>query len=245
MATSNDPPNLTAYDDALKDRVKALPFVHILADGPPLRFTGAQRLEEVRRDPESPLVRGFAAWAVEGLERVYRNQAIQRAAAAEKHTRQFWADTDPLTPFWAGLEEAELRTGMITEKLRGAYIAWCDYEGIKKRLAGKAWGDACHSVGLESWRTQDARGWRIPKKAPWPYANDGMTDSGLFSEKSSIENSHVESLPKKGIIPSFRHYSVIDGTPQTKTTPAPPNSRPLPDRTGDDEALEDYEEVQY
>ena len=219
VATSNDPPNLTAYDDALKDRVKALPFVHKLADGPALHFTGpVQRVEQVRRDPESPLVRGFVAWAVEGLSRVHRNQAIRTAEAAEKHTRQFWADTDPLTPFWAGLKAADLRDrrtptdkrdelrGMKNEALRSAYLAWCDHESIKKRLAGKAWADACDAAGLKPWRSEAARGWFLPDSDPWPYENDGMTESSLFSEKSPIETLRVEGLPETAIIPSFRHF---------------------------------------
>src|SRR5690606_9797305 len=68
LMVANDPPKMDAYDEALKDRVKALPFIHPLDAGEPIELTGGKRLEAVRSDPNSPLVRGFTAWAMEGLQ---------------------------------------------------------------------------------------------------------------------------------------------------------------------------------
>ncbi len=229
IATSNDPPNLTAYDDALKDRIMAIPFVHKLAKGEALEFTGGKRIEDVRRLPESPLLRGFVAWAVEGLARVHRNQAIGTAAAAERQTLKFWKDTDPLTPFWAGLSEGDLRAGMTTATLRGSYLAWCEKEGIHKPLAARTWGEACHAAGLESYRTETARGWRFPEGVAWPYANDapdapddglndGMTDYRVFSETFPNEIASRETFDKKALNPSFRQDCPADDLPPLDTS---------------------------
>lgn len=177
MAVSNDPPSTNAHDDALKDRVMALPFTHSLDDGDELVFTGGTRIEEVRRDPNSPLARGFLAWAMEGLERVYKTQEIFRAPVVWEHTRRFWADTDPLTPFWEGLEEGLLEEGMSSSALHAAYVAWCETQGMRKPLQGKSWAAACRSQGLEE--TKDRKGVRGWRK---------FSDSGLFTQRESFEN---------------------------------------------------------
>ncbi len=147
LMVSNDAPRLDAYDDALKDRVVALPFVHRLDQNGPLELTGGARIEAVRKDPASPLVRGFAAWALEGLARVHQTQSIFRAPCIEAATAKFWADTDPLTPFWETFEEAELRAGVSNGELRGRYEKWCENEGARP-FKGKAWAKACESRGL-------------------------------------------------------------------------------------------------
>ncbi|MGC4044264.1 MAG: hypothetical protein QM758_10735 [Armatimonas sp.] len=154
VSVSNDPPNVNAYDDALRDRVLALPFTHPLELGGKLAFTGGKRLEELRRDAKSALLRGFVAWAVEGLGRVYRAQEIHRAAVVEHHTRQFWQDLDPLTPFWEQLDNGETRLekGILAGELRTSYLNWCQSEGIHKPLLNQAWGNACRTYGLEKVR---------------------------------------------------------------------------------------------
>ena len=76
---ANDPPRTDAYDPALKERVIALPFVHRLDSGPPLRFTGHTRIESARMDADCALLHGFAAWQAEGLERLFAHQEIYTA----------------------------------------------------------------------------------------------------------------------------------------------------------------------
>jgi putative DNA primase/helicase len=149
LLCANDPPRTDAYDDALRDRVLALPFVHPLAEGGQLILTGGARVEEVRRDPANPLVRGFAAWALEGLARVYRTQTIYRAPAVEAATARFWADADPLTPFWEAISEEELREGITKSALRERYEEWCKQEGMRP-VAARTWTRACEAHGLKS-----------------------------------------------------------------------------------------------
>ncbi len=72
IMVSNDSPRLDAYDEALKDRILVLPFEHRLDAGGHLKFSSGTRIESVRKDPESLLVRGFLAWAIEGLARVFQ-----------------------------------------------------------------------------------------------------------------------------------------------------------------------------
>jgi hypothetical protein len=57
MMVANDPPRVEAHDDALRERVIALPFVHPLSHPEPLKITGGPRIEAARSDPASPLVR--------------------------------------------------------------------------------------------------------------------------------------------------------------------------------------------
>ncbi len=160
MMVSNDAPRLDAYDDALKDRVVALPFVHPLDDGGPIQFTGYTRIESARQDPQSPLVRGFIVWALEGLKAVYHSQTVFRAECLAEATATFWADTDPLTPFWTTVEETQLRAGIPKAELRRRYENWCACEGAKP-LAARNWTRACISFGLrDSSNSQGARIWR-------------------------------------------------------------------------------------
>jgi P4 family phage/plasmid primase-like protien len=168
LMVTNDPPRMDAYDDALKDRVIALPFVHALNNGAPLELTGGKRIEAVRKESESPLVIGFAAWAMEGLTRVFQSQEIHRAKCVETATAQFWADTDPITPFWETVEESELLAGIGKTELRKRYEEWCDNEGVHKnsRLNRTAWVKACNSRSLiDQKRTGGKRFWAlIPEK---------------------------------------------------------------------------------
>ena len=180
LMVSNDAPRLDAHDDALKDRVFALPFTHKLDAGGRLELSGGARLEAVRKDPKSALVRGFAAWALDGLARVHKAQEIYKAPCIARATEQFWADTDPLTPFWETVNCADLRAGIPNGDLRGLYEKWCEVEGLRATIRGKAWAKACEAHGLEAFRTNKTRGWRV-KSVTEVTAND------LFSE-SPIEN---------------------------------------------------------
>ncbi len=151
LMVTNDPPQMDAYDEALKDRVIALPFVHPLDNGAPLELTGGKRIEAVRQDATSPLVRGFAAWALEGLQRVFEAQDIYRAACATTATAQFWADTDPITPFWETMDEAELCDGISKTELRKRYDTWCETEGARA-LNRNRWAKACAAHNLKTER---------------------------------------------------------------------------------------------
>lgn len=148
LMVANDAPRLDAYDDALKDRVVALPFVHSLMENGPLKLTGGARIEAVRKDPASPLVRGFAAWALEGLANVFKTQSIFRAPCIEAATAKFWADTDPITPFWETVDENELCAGISKNDLRKRYEAWCEAEGARP-FNRNQWARACESFGLQ------------------------------------------------------------------------------------------------
>jgi P4 family phage/plasmid primase-like protien len=163
LMVSNDSPKMDAYDNALKDRVIALPFVHPLDNGVPLELTGGKRIEAVRQDPESPLVRGFAAWAMEGLARVMKTETIHHAACIETATAKFWADTDQLTPFWKTIEEAELLDGIGKTELRRRYETWCETEGARPK-APREWTRACKDGrGLEDKRRTGGKFfWYLP-----------------------------------------------------------------------------------
>jgi P4 family phage/plasmid primase-like protien len=163
LMVTNDPPQMDAYDAALKDRVITLPFVHALNNGAPLELTGGKRIEAVRQEPSSLLVRGFAAWAMEGLQRVYQTQDIHRAACSQTATAQFWADTNPITPFWETIKESELRAGITKTYLRKQYDIWCEAEGARP-LNRPRWAKACESHGLLEERrgTDSTRFWFLP-----------------------------------------------------------------------------------
>jgi P4 family phage/plasmid primase-like protien len=156
---ANDAPKTDAYNDALKDRVIALPFVHPLREGAPLQFVGHRKIEAARLDPNSALLQGFAAWLTDGLEQLYQSQEIYRAPAVEAATAKFWADTDPVTAFWETVSEDDLREGVAKSELRARYEFWCQAEGARP-FNRNQWARACESHGLDDeQRTGGARFW--------------------------------------------------------------------------------------
>ena len=175
LMAANDPPVLNAYDDALKARVKALPLIHSLAEPEPLTLTGGARIEAVRKDAESPLVQGFAAWAVAGLAEVLRTQTVYLCPAVEEATAKFWQDTDPLTGFWEtvptsrvtdenGILLPDLEQGIPKTDLRRRYEIWCEAEGVRRPLSPRQWFKACEARGLEAFRLTDRNrtwAWRL------------------------------------------------------------------------------------
>ncbi len=198
LALSNDPPSVNAYDDALRDRVIALPFVHALADGESLSLTGHTRLEAARKDPQSALVGGFVSWAVDGLARVHQAQTIHRAAVVIAHTRRFWQDTDPLTEFWETLDHDTLRAGITRGDLRHKYEAWCQQEGGKPFPAQK-FCDAARAFGLtEEKDGKGVRSWKLygGKGSLWSGWEDNGTygTSKAFSDKSLHERENIGNL---------------------------------------------------
>jgi putative DNA primase/helicase len=197
LMTANDPPAMNAYDDALRDRVLALPCNHRLEGDDPahpdrLIFSEGARIEEVRRNPESALVREFAAWALSGLARLYASQSLYKAMRVQIATAQFWKDTDTLTPFWETVDEAELRKGMTRPDLRRLYEAWCLAEGVRKPIGPQLWTQACRSAGLEETWIDKKRGWELK----------GTRQSYYTSYTSSpiLEQSRLsQEMPHKGL----------------------------------------------
>ncbi len=148
LFAGNDPPNMTAWDDALHDRILTLPCTHSLSEPEPLQLTGSVRIEAIRKDPKSALVQGFALWALGGLDRLYQRQAIHVATVVQDATADFWAETNPLTGFWQSIPETSLREGIERKVLRERYSSWAGDEGITKLFGPKALGLACKAEGL-------------------------------------------------------------------------------------------------
>lgn len=188
VMVANDAPNLNAYDEALKDRIFALPCNHALSDGEPLKLTGSARIETVRQDPESPLLLGFTAWVLEGLERVFLTQEVYKAPVINQGTAKFWQDTDPLTEFWQDiaadstimevLTKADKKFGFPKGALRNRYQIWAEAEG-RKPFGGKRWTQACESVGITENRVTDGRFWTITDQEKWATA----TQNHLIAEE--------------------------------------------------------------
>jgi P4 family phage/plasmid primase-like protien len=192
MMVANDAPRMDAYDDALRDRVVALPFVHRLDTPAPFELTGGARIEAVRQDPNSPLARGFAAWAMEGLARVHRTESIHRATCIEAATAKFWADTDPLTGFWEAIDQSKLAAGISKSELRKQYESWCEAEGTRP-IAARQWTRACKDGrGLsDEQRAGGKRFWFLPIVAEVA-KQTSFSDSSREKENSlakQIENS--------------------------------------------------------
>lgn len=199
LMTANDPPAMNAYDDALRDRVLALPCKHRLEGDDPahpdrLIFSEGARIEEVRRNPESALVREFAAWAVSGLARVFTSQSLHKSAHVQVATAQFWKDTDTLTPFWETVDEAELRKGMTRPDLRRLYEAWCLAEGVRKPIGPQLWTQACRSAGLEEAWIGNKRGWEL--RGIWEISYTSYTLSPILGQSPVREKLPREGLPE-------------------------------------------------
>ncbi|GGS00826.1 hypothetical protein GCM10008960_29450 [Deinococcus sedimenti] len=216
LMVANDAPKVEAYDDALKDRVLALPFVHPLHGAGLPDLLGGRRIEAARQDPASALCRGFTAWAVEGLARFHRTGRLHRSRASASATAQFWADVDPLQEFWADVgREAFALNGMKAGELRALYLAWAEQVGVRP-YAMKKWGQACAAVGLENVkRAGGLRFWTL--KNPDLFPVDGAAQgaeaggsgasgatapiSNSFHEKTPIENSPLEELENSSVAP--------------------------------------------
>ena len=186
---SNDAPQIDTYDEALRVRVVALPFIHRLDSNGQLELSGGARIEAVRKDPESPLVCGFTAWAVEGLERRYKTRTIHRASCIEEATEQFWADADPLTPFWDTVEEDKLLKGVPSDFLHNKMRCWCEEEG-ERVPKGKAFGKACKNRHLRAdFMTlggKKVRSWILDPK--W-----AKSKNEHHTEVEETRNAHIET----------------------------------------------------
>lgn len=195
VMTSNDAPRINAHDDGLRERLVAVPFLHRLDAGEALRFTGHQRIEDARRDVKSPLIRGFVAWLIEGLNRLYSRDLHNAylAPLVSEHTEKLFRDADPLTEFWEWYEleyEGSLERGIQANELQRVYLGWCDTQKIRHPKRARAWAAACRSRGLESKKTAKGNLWQ----KQWR-----MEDSTPVFEKSP-EGTLYENFPEKAPI---------------------------------------------
>lgn len=194
VMVANDPPRVEAYDDALKDRVLALPFSHPLREGGPL--LGGQRLEELRQDAGSTLVRGFTAWAVEGLDRVYRTGEVYQAEVCRAATRAFWGDVDPLREFWLEQNVSELVMGVGVTAFRKRYEAWCENNGAKP-LGAQKFNRACRAVGLDSHSNGKEKRWKLFVPARFPQTGEGGTARSDRCDSNSQKPETSSPIYKK------------------------------------------------
>jgi putative DNA primase/helicase len=134
LLISNDAPNFSnTYDEALKERIFAIPFDHRLdtnSDGTPRQLCGGQKLKSLIDDPTSDLVQGFTSWAVQGLARVLENKCIHKATAVLETSKKFIRDADPFTPFWEDCgTEFDFKKGEPIGRIRTIYEQWCNENG--------------------------------------------------------------------------------------------------------------------
>lgn len=164
VMTSNDAPRIDSYDQGLRERLIAVPFLKRLDAGELLTFTGHKRIEDARKDVSSSLIRGFVAWLIEGLERLYSHPLHDAylAPVVSEHTRKLLRDADPLTDFW-DLYEAQnkeaLSEGVQASELHRAYSDWCEMEKIRHVKRGSAFAKACRARGLTQYRTKSSAFW--------------------------------------------------------------------------------------
>ena len=200
VMVANDPPRVEAYDDALKDRVLALPFSHPLRKGGPL--LGGRRLEELRQDPNSALVLGFASWAVEGLTRVHARGDVHRAAVCRAATRAFWSEVDPLRDFWATLDPSALAVaGMKVGEMRAAYEQWAKDSGTRPMTAQR-FNKAAKSVGLEQDKDGGKRVWLLKNPALFP--GIGQADQQGGEGAAGQKGQKTAQFPKSLFSPLAR-----------------------------------------
>jgi phage/plasmid-associated DNA primase len=164
VMTSNDAPRIDSYDQGLRERLIAVPFLKRLDAGDLLTFTGHKRIEDARKDVSSSLIRGFVAWLIEGLERLYSHPLHDAylAPVVSEHTKKLLRDADPLTDFW-DLYEAQnkeaLSEGVQASELHRAYSDWCEMEKIRHIKRGSAFAKACRARGLTHYRTKSSGFW--------------------------------------------------------------------------------------
>ena len=200
IMTSNDAPRINAHDEALRERIVAVPFLHRLDAGEHLKFTGHQRIEGARKDVNSPLIRGFVAWLMEGLIRLYSRDLHNAylAPIVSEHTKRLFRDADPLTDFWEWYEleyEGSLERGVKAGELERVYIGWCDTQKIRNIKRGKAFTAACRARYLESKRTSSGVVWQKPCRNVGKEAvlekSPEATPHGNFPEKATFLHSYI------------------------------------------------------
>jgi P4 family phage/plasmid primase-like protien len=201
VMTSNDAPRIDSYDQGLRERLVAVPFLNRLDAGKHLTFTGHKRIEDARKDTNSLLIKGFAAWLVEGMNRLYSRPLhdAHLAPLVSEHTKKLIRDADPLTEFWEWYEnehEGALETGV--SGLHKVYVAWCADQGIRP-VSTKTFSKGAKSYGLTLKRTGSYRYWI--KEMTSNDANDAKTQI----LESVVKESYIEKLSEKGVMASLRH----------------------------------------
>lgn len=140
LITSNEPINVDTTDDALWERIKIFPFLHRLAPEGREALLGGKRLQDVIRDPESAYLRGFLAWAMEGLERVRGGELFRPSETVARASIQGRNDSDRYRDFWLTHDFDESIGGMpVLQRLREGVTAnwlmfqlqeWCPANGF-------------------------------------------------------------------------------------------------------------------
>ena len=201
LMISNEAPSLDSYDNALKDRVLVLPFNHALSKGGMLQFGQGKnvRIEKMRKDPQSELVRGFTEWALVGVERIRQTKVIHRCSVVSTATADFWSDTDPLKEFWDSMPLKVVADGIEKGRLRDIYKIWCDGSGQHRPFSPKIWKRACQAVGLVEdrrgpkgtryWVLLPATAQKLWEKAQTEVGTPSKTKvANIFGEKISYQN---------------------------------------------------------
>lgn len=214
LMVANDPPRVEAYDDALKDRVLAVPFNHRLDNGGPKLLQG-QILEQLRLDPNSALVKGMASWALVGLNRVFQTREIHRAAVCLSATTDFWHKIDSLHDFWLEIDLDDLKSGIGIGNFRQRYEQWCLKTG-NHPMKAHGFNKACRSVGLDQDKdTQGNRAWFLINPARFPAQSTETKKAREFFEaplRPLASKSYVKSEPDYDDAPQEQELDFDDGT---------------------------------
>lgn len=163
---SNEAPNLDNTDEALWERIQSLPFTHRLARDGQEDLLGGKHLQDVMRDPQSPYLRGFLAWAMEGLERVRRGELFKASATVVSATAAHREEADPFREFWLewGIEQFE--GGVYSSHLQGMLKTWCAENGGIPMPKARRLKAVCEAVGLV--RDESVKKWMLvhPERFP-------------------------------------------------------------------------------
>jgi putative DNA primase/helicase len=144
---TNKVPTMDSDDPALWDRIKRLPFEHVIP--------------EEKRDPKikatlcDPLDGGpsVLAWAVRGcLE--WQRRGLRAPEIVKRATAELRKSMDDLAPFFDACCTFERDAQTPAAELRKAYDAWCADSGVSERRksGGKVWGEALKKRGCEQGR---------------------------------------------------------------------------------------------
>ncbi|WP_164473653.1 phage/plasmid primase, P4 family [Deinococcus psychrotolerans] len=172
VLVANDPPRLDGLDPALRERVVALPFEYDLDPQGHRELFSGRKLEEVRREPHSALVREFSVWAAQGMRSVFRSRSIFLAPAVALATAKLWDEMgNEMGGFWETLKTSEISLGIGVRELRGRYVDWCGLNEIKA-LPSRKWDKACEAIGLDKKSTGAEWIWKWSRAGvAWPFDN--------------------------------------------------------------------------
>ncbi len=155
---ANDAPAIRDDDAGMWNRVRRVPFDHIIPK--------EKQDRELRAKLAAPDVRAaILAWAVRGCLS-WRTDGLGTCEAIDKSNAEYRKEMDRVAPFFAECLAFDPSGWISNESLRGAYDRWCRENGVKAPVGSKDFAARLSERGASTAKRNGVRGWRGVVIAP-------------------------------------------------------------------------------